>query len=135
MDMIGAAALIAQVAHEVNRSYCDAIGDNSQQSWHHAPGWQKESAIKGVLAHLASPGMTPEDSHKSWLDEKVKHGWRWGPVKDAEQKIHPCFCAYAELPQEQKIKDHLFGAVVRAFQDAARAMKDGEAAPSPGSPG
>ena len=39
---------IAQVAHEINQAYCEALGDNSQTSWEDAPQWQKESAVLGV---------------------------------------------------------------------------------------
>lgn len=34
---------IAQVAHEINKAYCEAIGDNSQVSWENAPERQKDS--------------------------------------------------------------------------------------------
>jgi hypothetical protein len=39
---------IARVAHEVNRSYCEALGDTSQPEWESAPQWQRESAMAGV---------------------------------------------------------------------------------------
>lgn len=63
---------IARVAHEVNRAYCEAIGDDSQTPWEDAPDWQRESAIAGVEAHRDNPDMTPEDSHDSWLEQKAK---------------------------------------------------------------
>lgn len=108
---------VARMAHAVNRAYCRAIGDNSQPHWRDAPEWQKESAIKGVLAHLATEGLTPEQSHESWMEEKRRTGWKLGPVKDPEKKEHPCFMPYAELPLEQRIKDHLFKAVVEAARE------------------
>ncbi len=40
-------------------------------------------------------------------------------MKDAEKKEHPCFVPYAELPAKQRMKDHLFGAVVRTLAGAA----------------
>jgi hypothetical protein len=106
---------IAMVAHEVNRAYCSAIGDNSQAPWDSAPEWQRTSAINGVQAHIERQ-LTPEQSHESWLEEKRRDGWRYGPVKDAVAKTHPCFVPYSELPIEQRIKDHLFGAVVGAMK-------------------
>lgn len=105
---------IARVAHEVNRAYCRAIGDTSQPSWEEAPEWQRQSAVKGVEAH-SSGELTPEQSHESWLAEKRRDGWRWGPSKDPEKKEHPCFCAYDELPAAQRTKDYLFGAVCAAL--------------------
>lgn len=102
---------IAQLAHEVNRAYCEAIGDKSQPAWADAPQWQKDSAINGVRAHLASD-LTPEQSHEAWMAEKRAAGWRYGVVKDPVEKTHPCFCEYSRLPLEQRVKDYLFRGVV-----------------------
>lgn len=105
---------IAQLAHEVNRAYCASLGDTSQTAWADAPEWQKASALAGVDMHIANPDATPEQSHESWLAQKTAEGWAWGEVKDAENKLHPCFLPYAELPAEQKAKDYLFRGVVHA---------------------
>lgn len=106
---------IARVCHEVNRGYCAALGDTSQVPWEEAPDWQRQSAIKGVEFNLANPDAPPSHSHDSWLAEKRATGWKYGPVKDAEKKEHPCFVPYEELPAEQKAKDYLFKATVRAL--------------------
>lgn len=106
----------AQAAHEANRAYCLALGDVSQLPWESAPDWQKTSARNGVAGALA--GNTPEQSHESWLAEKAATGWKYGPVKDAEKKEHPCFVPYAELPPEQRAKDELFLSTVRAVAKA-----------------
>ena len=107
--------LAARTAHEVNRAYCASIGDNSQPAWDDAPKWQQDSALAGVDAHMAND-LTPEQSHESWLEQKRRDGWKQGPMKDAVLKQHPCFCPYSELPQEQRAKDYLFGAVMGAFK-------------------
>lgn len=109
---------IARVAHEVNRAYCAATGDDSQPSWEDAPGWQRDSAIKGVEFHLANPDATPENSHESWLSEKIAAGWVHGEVKDAEAKTHPCIKPYADLPVAQRAKDFLFRSVVHGIARA-----------------
>lgn len=107
---------IARVCHEVNRAYCASQGDASQPAWEAAPDWQKDSAINGVLFHLANPDSKPSHSHDEWLREKAEAGWKFGPVKDAEKKEHPCCVPYDELPREQQAKDYLFLAVVRALE-------------------
>lgn len=109
---------IARVAHEVNRAYCLAIGDASQPSWEQAPNWQRESAMAGVTAHLEE-ARSPRESHALWMAQKVSDGWVYGEVKDATAKTHPCLVAYEELPQEQRVKDYLFGAVVESLKSAA----------------
>ena len=106
----------ARAAHETNRAYCIAIGDTSQPSWDDAPDWQKSSARNGVTGALA--GNTPEQSHEGWLAEKRTAGWTYGPRKDPEKREHPCFVPYDELPPEQRVKDALFLAVVRAVATA-----------------
>lgn len=102
----------SRAAHEANRAYCIAIGDASQPSWDDAPEWQKTSARNGVVGALA--GATPEQSHQAWYDEKFATGWSWGEHKDPERKLHPCMVPYADLPPDQRAKDALFLAVVRA---------------------
>jgi hypothetical protein len=108
---------IARVAHEVNRAYCEAIGDDSQPAWEDAPDWQVQSAIRGAQMHLSNPHATPADSHNSWLKEKELDGWAYGEVKDPDKKLHPCFRPYEELPLEQRVKDFLFRGVVHAMRD------------------
>jgi hypothetical protein len=109
--------LIAAACHTINAAYCAAMGDTSQPAWADAPDWQKASALAGVDMHLANPDATPEASHESWLAQKTAEGWKFGKVKDAKKKTHPCFLPYAELPAEQKAKDHLFRAVVHVLKD------------------
>ena len=106
----------ARAAHEANRAYCLALGDLSQPSWEEAPEWQKSSAHNGVRGALA--GNTPEQSHESWLSEKEATGWAYGPVKDPEAKLHPCFVPYSELPPAQRAKDSIFTTVVRVLGSA-----------------
>ena len=106
---------IARVCHEVNRAYCEAIGDNSQPSWEDAPEWQRISARVGVDLH-SSGDVGPEASHISWMKQKIDEGWVYGPTKDAEAKTHPCIVAFDRLSREQQAKDYIFRAVVHALR-------------------
>ena len=106
---------IAKVCHEVNRAYCQALGDNSQPSWEDAPDWMKTSAMNGVSLHTGNPNAGPEASHESWMAEKEATGWTYGPVKNAEDKKHPCMVPFNQLPIEQQAKDFIFRAVVHAL--------------------
>jgi hypothetical protein len=109
---------VARIAHEINRAYCSAIGDHSQLAWEDAPDWQKDSAIKGVEFQLANDA-TPEQTHESWMAQKLSEGWKYGPVKDAGKREHPCIMPYDGLPTEQRIKDYLFKAVVHSTKALA----------------
>jgi hypothetical protein len=107
---------IARVCHEINRAYCEALGDTSQPKWEDAPEWQRESAYNGVLLHMGDPYAGPEASHKAWMAEKLAAGWKYGEVKDADAKTHPCLVPFSDLPREQQAKDFLFRAVVHALK-------------------
>lgn len=108
----------AQAAHEINRIWCQAHGDDSQVQWAEAPEWQRQSAIQGVESALA--GSTPEEQHLLWAAQKVKEGWIYGPKKDPVQKVHPCLVPYADLPPEQQAKDHLFIQIVKLMAEALK---------------
>lgn len=102
---------IARICHEVNKTFCECLGDTSQPAWNDAPQWQRDSAVNGVAFALSSHDPKPEDSHISWSNEKIASGWTYGPVKDADKKTHPCLVPYSDLPKEQRVKDALFLAV------------------------
>jgi RyR domain len=117
---------IAKICHEANRAYCAALGDHSQPTWADAPDWQKQSAITGVKFIINNPDASPSASHDSWLAEKKRDGWRYGEVKDPVAKTHPCYVPYDQLPMEQRAKDYIFGAVVRAASPVLAAPKEGQ---------
>ena len=107
---------VAKICHETNKAYCECIGDYSQKSWQDAEPWQRDSAWKGVEFKVNNPNASNSAQHDSWLDEKRKTGWKYGPVKNPELKEHPCFVPYKDLPEEQKAKDALFGNIVLALK-------------------
>ena len=113
--MFGTIDDIALVCHEVNKGYCEALGDFSQASWEAAPDWQKESARMGVKLHM-NPNVGPEASHESWMAQKVADGWVYGEVKDEKEKTHPCIVPFSQLPTAQKAKDYIFRSVVHALK-------------------
>lgn len=103
----------AHAAHETNRAYCRAIGDDSQLPWDQAEQWQRDSAIAGVRHAIA--GKSPEQLHAAWCEHRIADGWVYGPVKDPAAKQHPCLVPYHELPELQRAKDNLFRQSVRAM--------------------
>lgn len=106
---------IARVCHEVNRAYCEALGDHSQPAWEDAPQWQKDSVLLGVKLHIENPDTGPQASHECWMRQKIADGWVYGEVKDPEAKTHPCMVPFDQLPREQQAKDFIFRAVVHAL--------------------
>lgn len=114
---------IARVCHEVNRAYCQALGDLSQPAWEDAPQWQKDSALLGVKLHTEK-NVGPEASHESWMAQKVAEGWVFGPAKNPDIKTHPCIVPFHQLTVEQQAKDFIFRAVVHALRATAPAEDD-----------
>lgn len=106
---------IARVAHEVNRAYCEALGDHSQVAWEDAPQWQRDSAILGVDLHIGNPNAGAQASHESWSAQKVADGWVYGSEKRPDLKQHPCLVPFNELPVQQQAKDFIFRGVVIAL--------------------
>jgi hypothetical protein len=108
---------VAKICHELNRLFCESIGDQSQKPWDEAEQWQRDSAVAGVKFKLANPLAPSSAQHDAWTKDKLDSGWRWGPVKDAIKKEHPCLVDYHCLPDEQKAKDKLFIGVVDALRN------------------
>lgn len=106
---------IARLCHEVNRAYCQALGDYSQVPWEEAPEWQKTSAVKGVEYHLGNPDSLPRDSHAEWLKIKLAEGWVFGEIKDPDAKTHPCMVAFENLLPKQQAKDYIFHSIVKTL--------------------
>jgi len=106
--------LAAKTAYEINRVFCMGLGDLVPYPWDVLPEEQRDGYRKGVWSVL--DGATPEILHLRWMDEKVKKGWVYGPVKDDQTKTHPCLLPYNDprFPKAQKTKDVLFQAVVQA---------------------
>lgn len=101
---------IARVCHAANAAYAETLSEVSLP-------FEKvcDSIISGVEAIIKDPSMTPEESHRRWYAWKEKEGWRYGIIKDAEAKTHPQMVPYAELGEEQRLKDYLFHAIVRVL--------------------
>ena len=106
---------VASVCHEANRRLCQILHDPVQPEWSDAPEWQKQSSLAGVLAIIDNPAITSEGLHKEWMNHKLSEGWVYGDEKDEGLKTHPCLVEYNELPVNQRYKDKVFGAIVRAL--------------------
>ena len=109
---------IAEVCHEANRALQGQNGEQVSPPWSASPMWVQESARDGVSKAL--DGQSPKELHESWCDFKIRNGWVFGEVKDEIEKTHPCLVPYSELPPEQRVKDAVFAAIVRAMAGESR---------------
>jgi RyR domain len=102
--------MIARACYEANVVYARTLGEEP------LPFEEvKDSVMSGVRDLIADPSMHPAQSHQRWMQFKLGEGWVWGPKKDLEKKTHPQLVAYDQLPEEQRIKDYLFHAIVRVL--------------------
>ena len=107
---------IARVCHEANRAYIYSIPNGfKSDDWDEGTEEQRASVISGVEAVIDNPILTPEQSHEKWVTYKKAEGWVFGERKDEATKTHPNLLPWDELPSEEKVKDVLFQAVVRAL--------------------
>lgn len=107
---------IAFMCHQVNKEWCKMNGDDTQKDWLLAEDWQRNSAVSGVKFKLANPEAKEDAQHNAWMKDKVDAGWKYGPVKDVDEKTHPCIVPFNELPEFQQKKDALFCAIVDALK-------------------
>lgn len=43
--------------------------------------------------------------HSRWMEEKFQKGWKYGPLRNNDQKIHNCLISWNSLPESEKEKD------------------------------
>lgn len=46
-----------------------------------------------------------EQVHITWMNQRIKEGWSYGPVRDDEKKQTPCIVPYNELSENEKEYD------------------------------
>lgn len=108
---------VAKVCHNVNKAFCESLGDMSQAEWDDTSEWQRASAIDGVKYHFVHLNALPSDSHENWLLFKMNEGWVFGTVKDPILKTHPCIVPYLDLPVEQRAKDYIFREICHQLKE------------------
>lgn len=105
---------IARVVHAANAELQAIQGDPvPSQPWDAESQELQDNVVLGV--RNARDGYTPAEHHQAWVDDKLAHGWRYGPAKDPQAKTHPCLVPFDDLPRDQRVKNVLFIAIVRAM--------------------
>lgn len=105
--------VIATICHNVNKAYCEALGDKSQVSWYKLQEEIKQSVMLGVKKIMVNPYMESDEIHEEWVKDKKKNGWKLGEVKDIDKKTHPDLVPFDKLPKEEQAKDYIFISIVR----------------------
>ena len=107
--------LAAKVNHEVNVALANFYGDDPKTPWDKLTEDEKHHCFVSVKAISDNPKITPSEIHEIWMKDRLEDGRRYGPVLDHVKKTSPCITNYIELSDKDKMKDHLFIAIVKAF--------------------
>jgi hypothetical protein len=83
-----------------------------------ANGAEKPSAAEVARNVDANIEVLAKTEHEGWMAQRARSGWRYGPVRDNAQKLHPSMIAYRDLPEPEKEKDR---AAVRNYPSQVRA--------------
>jgi hypothetical protein len=105
----------ALLCHEANRVLSSLAGERDTLPWLALSEHVRQSVRSGVDHARGNPDITPREMHENWVKFKTAAGWTYGPFKDERLKQHPCLMPYDELPHDQRLKDVLFLAIVRAM--------------------
>ena len=49
--------------------------------------------------------LLAKNTHDVWARQRIREGWVYGELRDAEQKTHPDLVPYEELPEGEKQYD------------------------------
>jgi len=107
---------LAVITHNANKALCEATGDDSQVEWEECDDELKDSVRAGIKLILEGNGLSAEEVHQAWMDQKAEDGWTVGEVKDEEAKTHPSMVPYDKLPGLDRYKDYLFRSIVESYK-------------------
>jgi hypothetical protein len=114
---LGAAETVRDESAAALRPWDDLpqnLRDANRAAAEHAP--LMLAAIGRALAPIASdadPAPLSNDEmeiltkieHRRWIAERIAHGWRYGPMRDDRQMLHPDMVPYESLSNAAKEKD------------------------------
>ena len=113
---------IARIANEINRVYAYCIGQEKSKFEQLKPE-EIENIKIGVKFCLANPTTTPEEIHAKWRETKLAAGWSYGPIINLHLKQHPNMINFYNLPISERIKDHIFVALVKELNNLFQQLK------------
>jgi hypothetical protein len=72
------------------------------------------TVVPAPLADPGAPGFAFSDAeveelargeHDRWCRDLLRHGWRPGPVKDPQRRVHPKLVPWSELSEDDRDRD------------------------------
>ena len=109
--------VIAEFVHETLSNWARLRGMPEYPSWADAEDWMRASTIESVEHVLNDQDAAPGAQHEQWIEQKIRDGYKWGKKKDDKAKTHPMLVPFAELPVDERAKDAIIVALVRALNN------------------
>ncbi len=89
---------------ESNRRQADQIPEKlAAVGYAVRPLGDAKPAIHGFSAEEVE--ILSRMEHDRWMAEKLKNGWKFGPQRDDNLKLHPSLVLWEDLPESEKDKD------------------------------
>lgn len=109
-------SIIASVAFEANRQYCEMIGGKAYNpAWTEVGQDVRDALIESVKVALTDKIVSAELSHLRWANVRVEAGWSVGPEFNPHRKQDPNLVPFKELSVQEQLKDILFLAIVNSL--------------------
>jgi hypothetical protein len=48
--------------------------------------------------------LLAKNAHENWARQRMEEGWRWGPRRDDEHKLHPSLVPYEQLSESEGVR-------------------------------
>lgn len=111
---------IACVAYTAIRTWCIRTKQEVSPEWTDLPDDYADH-IKIVVARAFADMKTPsaKQLHERCLKDGKTAGWGYGAQVDREKKLHPDILPWEQMTMDQRMKDHIFSAVIRAFLEGS----------------
>lgn len=98
----------AQLAHEIKRMYCNAIGITVEDPWEKLKYTQREAVTDRVMDIIEKGDMSPKEFHDRWVNRKKNCGWKKGVTFSRTAMTDPFIAAWESLPMQVRMIDTLF---------------------------
>ena len=66
-------------------------------------GEKSDPSVTGVLSAMLD--VLAEEEHDLWMDFKLRNGWRYGDIRNDDNRAHDCLKPYRELSDKDQKKD------------------------------
>lgn len=106
---------LARICYDAVRAYSRTIGEPYVR-WDDARPWDQESFADAVVYLLDAPKAEVVDLHGHWLAARMQRGWRHGPDRDVEHRLHPALLPWDDVPERERLKFELVHAIVGVFR-------------------